>query len=71
MTLYWTKGNKYYKLFEQNTLFGTIDVICVWGRIGGSLGGYKVVPCEGEEDMAFIIDSIRKRRKYRGYTLND
>ena len=39
MVLYWTKENKYYKLFEQATLFGTIDVVCVWGRIGGNLGG--------------------------------
>ena len=71
MNLLWTKENKYYKILLQATLFGTIDIICVWGRIGGKLGGYKIVPCEGEENMAFVIDSIKKRRKYRGYTISE
>ena len=67
MTLYWTKDNKYYKLFEQATLFGTIDVVCVWGRIGGNLGGSKIISCDNDEDVELIIDNIKKRRKYRGY----
>ena len=41
MVLYWTKENKYYKLFEQATLFGTVDIICVWGRIGVSACNHK------------------------------
>jgi hypothetical protein len=68
MTLLWKKDNKYYKLLFQQTLFGTIDIICVWGRTGGNLGGYKVIPCDTEEDMVYIVDNIRKRRKYRGYS---
>lgn len=66
MTLYWKKEKKYYKLFEQPTLFGTTDVVCVWGQVGGKLGGYKIISCDSEEDMITIIDSIKKRRKYRG-----
>lgn len=71
MNLSWKKNTRYYKLLFQHNLFGTTDVICVWRRVGGNLGGYKIVPCEGEENMAFIIDSIKKRRKYRRYTLNE
>ena len=67
MVLYWTKENKYYKLFEQATLFGTIDVVCVWGRIGGNLGGYKVISCDTDQDVELTVNSIKKRRKYRGY----
>ena len=67
MVLYWTKENKYYKLFEQATLFGTIDVVCVWGRIGGNLGGYKVISCDTDQDVELSINSIKKRRQYRGY----
>jgi len=67
MTLYWTKENKYYKLFEQATLFGTIDVVCVWGRIGGNLGGYKIISCDTYQDVELVVNSIKKRRKYRGY----
>ena len=67
MVLYWTKENKYYKLFEQATLFGTIDVVCVWGRIGGNLGGYKVISCDTDQDVELVVNSIKKRRKHRGY----
>ena len=67
MSLYWTKDNKYYKLFEQATLFGTIDVVCVWGRIGGNLGGYKVISCDTDQGVELTINSIKKRRKHRGY----
>lgn len=67
MVLYWTKGSKYYKLFEQKTLFGTIDVICVWGGIGGKLGGHKIIPCDSEDDAEIVLNSIKARRKYRGY----
>ena len=67
MTLYWTKENKYYKLFEQATLFGTVDIICVWGRIGGNLGGYKVISCDTDQDVELTVNSIKKRRQYRGY----
>jgi len=69
MQLYWTKQNKYYKLIEQKTLFGTIDVVCVWGRNGGNLGGYKIIPCADAEEVDQIIDQVRTRRKYRGYQL--
>jgi len=67
MVLYWTKENKYYKLFEQATLFGTIDVVCVWGRIGGNLGGYKVISCDTDQDVELTVNSIKKRRQHRGY----
>jgi len=56
MFLYWTKENKYYKLFGQNTLFGTIDVICVWGRVGGSLGGYKTILCNTEYEVQKVVE---------------
>jgi predicted DNA-binding WGR domain protein len=67
MTLSWTKDNRYYKLLFQPTLFGTTDVIRIWGRIGSNLGGYKIISCDGEEDIVTIVDRIKKRRKYRGY----
>jgi len=74
MTLYWKKEEKYYKLFEQPTLFGTKDVVCVWGRVGGSLGGYKTILCNTEYEVQKVVEQVKKRRLYRGYiisTLND
>ena len=67
MNLLWAKENKYYKVLLQATLFGTIDIICVWGRIGGNLGGYKVISCDTDQDVELSINSIKKRRQYRGY----
>lgn len=69
MPLFWIKNNRYYKIIFQPTLFGTIDVICTWGRIGGNLGNYKVVSSKDNQDMELIIDTIKKRRRHRGYRL--
>jgi predicted DNA-binding WGR domain protein len=67
MNLLWIKEHRYYKVLLQATLFGTIDVVCVWGRIGGNLGGYKVISCDTDQDVELTINSIKKRRKLRGY----
>ena len=41
MALSWGKDNRYYKLLFQPTLLGTMDVICVWGRVGVSACNHK------------------------------
>jgi predicted DNA-binding WGR domain protein len=69
MFLYWTNKHKYYKVFEQQTLFGTVDIVCVWGRISGNLGGYKIIPCQNQEQVVETINQITKKRQSRGYTL--
>ena len=69
MALSWWKDNRYYKLLFQPTLFGAMDVICVWGRVGGNLGGYKVISCDTEKDVELSVNNIKQKRKYRGYTL--
>ena len=69
MPLFWKKDNKYYKIIFQPTLFGTIDIICAWGRIGGNLGNYKVISSKNNQDIELIIEDIKKRRKQRGYML--
>ena len=69
MPLFWIKNNRYYKIIFQPTLFGTIDIICAWGRIGGNLGNYKVVASKDEQDIASIVDAVKQRRKQRGYRL--
>ena len=67
MNFLWTKKHRYYKILLQATLFGTIDIICVWGRIGGNLGGYKVISCDTDQDVELTVNSIKKRRQHRGY----
>jgi len=50
-------------------LFGTIDVVCVWGRIGSNLGNYKLIPSKNAQDIELIVEGVKKRRKQRGYKL--
>jgi hypothetical protein len=69
MNLFWIKNNRYYKIIFQPTLFGTIDIICAWGRVGGNLGTYKVIASKDEQDIELIIEDIKKRRRQRGYRL--
>lgn len=69
MPLFWIKNNRYYKIIFQPTLFGTIDVICAWGRVGGNLGNYKVISSRDNQDIESILNAIKKRRKQRGYRL--
>ena len=71
MNLLWTKENKYYKILLQATLFGTVDIICVWGRIGGKLGNYKIIPCETDTEVKQAVEYISKRRFYRGYEISE
>jgi len=67
MQFYWIKNNRYYKVLLQKTLFNTIDIICVWGRIGGNLGNFNIIPCQNDEDIEFTINNIKKRRLYKKY----
>lgn len=69
--LYWRKDTKYYRLILQKDLFGGTNVVCVWGRVGTNNGGYKIILCDAEQDIAGVISRIKKRRKYRGYTEAD
>lgn len=71
MFLYWTNNHKYYKLFQQKTLFNTIDVICIWGRIGGNLGNYKIISCNDKKDVEKIIEQIKRKRLSRNYQLSN
>lgn len=66
--LYWRKDTKYYRIILQKDLFGGVNVVCVWGRVGTDNGGYKIVLCDTEHDLDSAISRIKKRRKYRGYT---
>jgi predicted DNA-binding WGR domain protein len=66
-SLLWTNQHKYYKIMLQPTLFGNTDVILIWGKTGGNLGGYKIVFCNSSEETETVIKQIKQRRKYRGY----
>ncbi len=57
---------RFYVLTVQPTLFGGVDLVCEWGRIG-SAGAVRFIP---HTDTGQAIDTIRTitaKRKARGY----
>ena len=46
-----------------------LNVLDIFSGIGGNLGNYKVIPCNGIEEIRAIIRYVKKRRKQRGYIL--
>ena len=66
----WRKEHKFYKVKLQLTLFGEISVVCCWGKIGGGLGGSKIITCDTALAVETTIANIIKRRRIRGYTMN-
>lgn len=67
MLLSWEKGEKYYKLRVEKNIFGSLDVICYWGRFNTKLGGYKIVSCNSYSQVKQVICFIKRKRRSRGY----
>lgn len=66
---FWQKEHKYYSIFLVKNLFGNIDIFCSWGSMLNNLGNYKIITCSSLEELHLTINSIKKRRKIRGYEL--
>lgn len=69
MAYYWTKDHLYYRLTIQDNLFGTTDLICIWGSFCSNKGNYKVIHCTTQYEIDMNIKRITSIRKSRGYTL--
>ena len=57
---------RYYALTVQPTLFGNVDLVCEWGRIG-SPGTVRFIPLDDEGQAIDAIRRIVAKRKARGY----
>lgn len=66
---FWTKGSKYYEAYIQPNLLGEFTIIKSWGSMDSNRGNHKIMFCENQEQLENIIEQIKKRRKYRGYSL--
>ena len=71
MPLFWIKNNRYYKIIFQPTLFGTMDVVCAWGRIGGNLGNYKVIASKDNQEIELtrILHDVSIKHKIAGLVM--
>ena len=65
----WRKSNKYYNVQLQTNLFNTTSVICTWGCINSNNRGHKIIFCDNEEEIANILNAVKKRRATRGYRM--
>jgi predicted DNA-binding WGR domain protein len=71
MLLSWLKDHRFYNVQLQANLFGGTSVFCSWGSRYGKRGGYKIIFCDNELDVANTLQAIKKRRKVNGYILTD
>jgi predicted DNA-binding WGR domain protein len=71
MLLSWSKDNRFYNVQLQANLFGGISVFCSWGSIDTKRGSCKIIYCDNELDAENALQVIKKRRKTKGYRLNE
>ncbi|MCZ4354772.1 WGR domain-containing protein [Roseovarius aestuarii] len=57
---------RFYVLAVQPTLFGGVDLVCEWGRIG-SPGTVRFIPHRDTGQALDTIRTIAAKRKARGY----
>lgn len=59
---------RYYALALQPTLFGGVDVIRRWGRLGTQGGGQVLVESFADQDAARIaLETWTAKKRRRGY----
>ena len=61
---------RWYTLCLQPTLFGEIDLVCQWGRLGDSGGQRQVTTYPSDAAAALAAESVIARRKLHGYQLH-
>lgn len=69
MLLHWLKNSRFYNVQLQANLFGGVSVVCSWGSVNSKRGGHKIIICNNESDVENTLQSIKKRRKARGYKI--
>ncbi len=57
---------RFYVLSVQPTLFGGVDLVCEWGRIGAP-GTVRFIPHRDTGQALDTIRAITAKRKARGY----
>ncbi|MBL8303064.1 MAG: WGR domain-containing protein [Ideonella sp.] len=63
----WTTATRYYTLRIQQNLFGTWELLKVWGGRRSRHGRHQVVPAETREEAVNLLESECRRRVQRGY----
>lgn len=66
----WKRSDgRYYRTFEQRTLFGFASLVCCWGSLTSRLGNFKVIHCDDSADLHQALLTIYKTRKAHGYMI--
>jgi hypothetical protein len=60
-------GGRYYQLWVQRDLFGSLVIMRAWGGHRSGRGGFKAVAMASETECEKMLRRIRTRRYQRGY----
>ena len=62
---------RFYRVILQPTLFGAIDIACVWGSTVTKRGNCKIIALQKKDELDKKLTYIHKLRIRKGYHLKD
>ena len=65
----WLGHSRYYNLYIQPNLFGTISVIKTWGSRVSNRTGHQIITCNSMSEAIKILQQVSLRRYKREYTI--
>jgi predicted DNA-binding WGR domain protein len=63
-------AGRYYQAMLQRNLFGELEMLRVWGRIGQAQGQQRWMPINGPDAGAKALAKIAAHRAKRGYLVS-
>jgi hypothetical protein len=63
----WETSTRYYLALVQQDLFGSWELLRMWGGKGSSRGGALCEPAADELHALSLLDDTARRRERRGY----
>ena len=69
--LFWRRGDRIYSCALRQNLFGEWVLLRKWSGRRTGKGGQRETWCADFEDGQRLMQNILKRRRYRGYELDD
>lgn len=64
----WETATRYYLTLVQQDLFGTWELVRMWGGKGSGRGGFLHEPARDHAHALQLLEDAARRRKQRGYS---
>ena len=62
-------GGRYYHLWVQHDLFGSLIIMRAWGGQRSGRGGFRAMSISSDIECQKELKRIRARRRHRGYVV--